>query len=278
MPDTNPLRRIKSFIRRSNHLNERYQRAYDLLHEKYLVKIPYADQQSLIPDPNFRLASESGAGVFQKEQPLIIEIGSGYGDSIVNSAKLEPQYNYLGLEVFLPALTHTMMLARDAATNPVRHSRPDRESQGEFPVRHCEPQAWQSQGESPVRHCEAKPWQSQGELTNLKLIEVDAKIFIEQSIDDNSVTEFRIYFPDPWRKRKHHKRRLVNNGLIELLSRKLVTGGKIRIATDWEDYAESIELIPGVTLVERFEGRCITKFERRALEDGRKIFDFVKLK
>ena len=75
-------------------------------------------------------------------------------------------------------------------------------------------------------------------LSNLYIIEHDAIEVLEKMIPDNSVNAFHIFFPDPWPKKKHHKRRLVQRPRTDLLAKKLAPGGYIYMATDWEPYAE----------------------------------------
>ena len=95
-----------------------------------------------------------------------------------------------------------------------------------------------------------------------------------------SVREVRTWFPDPWHKARHHKRRLITVGFTELVARVLEPDGVWRIATDWEDYAEWIQdvlttsphLVGGP--VDRFDGRVVTRFERKGLDAGRVIHDF----
>ncbi|HET8817718.1 MAG TPA: tRNA (guanosine(46)-N7)-methyltransferase TrmB, partial [Pseudidiomarina sp.] len=83
-------------------------------------------------------------------------------------------------------------------------------------------------------------------LTNLRLIEHDAVEVIENCLDDDSLAIVQIFFPDPWHKKRHHKRRLVQAEFIELLRPKLKVGGIIHLATDWENYAEHmLEVMQG---------------------------------
>lgn len=118
------------------------------------------------------------------------------------------------------------------------------------------------------------------DLKNLFLIEHDALEVLKNMLGENSVNGFHIFFPDPWPKKKHHKRRLVQRPRTELLARKLCQGGFVYMATDWEEYAESAleELSATHGLKNKFEGfaprqlwRPQTKFERKALEAGREI-------
>ena len=77
-------------------------------------------------------------------------------------------------------------------------------------------------------------------LENLKIINHDAYEVLTDMLPDASIDGFHIFFPDPWPKKKHHKRRLINDNFVELLVKKLKTGGYIYSATDWENYAEQM--------------------------------------
>jgi tRNA (guanine-N7-)-methyltransferase len=77
-------------------------------------------------------------------------------------------------------------------------------------------------------------------LDNLKIVNHDAVEVLENMIGDCSIDGFHIFFPDPWPKKKHHKRRLINRVFAALLEKKLKPGGYVYAATDWEDYAEHI--------------------------------------
>lgn len=117
-------------------------------------------------------------------------------------------------------------------------------------------------------------------LSNLYIVEHDAIEVLEKMIPDNSVASFHIFFPDPWPKKKHHKRRLVQRPRTDLLARKLSPGGYIYMATDWEPYAEFAleELTATVGLKNKYSGyaphqewRPETKFENKGLKAERKI-------
>lgn len=88
-------------------------------------------------------------------------------------------------------------------------------------------------------------------LSNLKLMRFDAVAVLEHMVDDGSVSGFHIFFPDPWPKKKHHKRRLIQEPFARLLERKLAPGGYIYCVTDWEEYAEQMlhvfGLVDGLT-------------------------------
>ena len=117
------------------------------------------------------------------------------------------------------------------------------------------------------------------EVQNLKMINEDCHLVLDL-IEDASVDTFHIFFPDPWPKTKHRKRRLINDAFVEVLSTKLKPGGELRIATDWQDYADQIsyvisqriELTGGVC--ERPEWRPLTKFESQGIDKEHLVTDF----
>lgn len=124
-------------------------------------------------------------------------------------------------------------------------------------------------------------------LKNLFIIDHDALEILDSMIPDNSLMGFHIFFPDPWPKKKHHKRRMLQRPRTDLLTKKLAPGGYIYFATDWKEYAESAleELTSTVGLYNKFndfaphqEWRPRTKFEQKGLDAGRDIFElyFVK--
>ena len=127
-------------------------------------------------------------------------------------------------------------------------------------------------------------WINQEELKNIRIIEHDAVEVVREMLAEGSVDGFHIWFPDPWPKRRHQKRRLIEPRFIELLSRALKPGAYIHIATDWEPYAGQI-----LSLLEGAEGlknrhrkwsprpsyRPSTKFEERGLAANRIIRDII---
>ena len=115
-------------------------------------------------------------------------------------------------------------------------------------------------------------------INNLKLISGDAVEVIKFGVADNSINEINLFFPDPWPKKRHHKRRIINNEFILLMSRKLAENGIVNISTDWEDYADQIgDLFSkrGEFLEVSSTARDIsTKFEKRGISLGHEIFNF----
>jgi tRNA (guanine-N7-)-methyltransferase len=122
-------------------------------------------------------------------------------------------------------------------------------------------------------------------VRNLRLVEANAPEVLEHLLPEATVDEVWIFFPDPWHKTKHNKRRLIADGFPALAARALRDGGVLRLATDWEDYALQMrEVLAGAEEFEatfdgewaaRFEGRIMTAFERKGIAKGRDIRDLT---
>ncbi len=121
-------------------------------------------------------------------------------------------------------------------------------------------------------------------LANLRIIQHDAAEVLRDMIRPGSLSGVHIFFPDPWPKKRHHKRRLIQPQLASLLARSLAPGGYLHVATDWEDYAlQILEVLSNepalANTAERFaprpESRPLTKFERRGLTLGHEVWDVV---
>jgi tRNA (guanine-N7-)-methyltransferase len=123
-------------------------------------------------------------------------------------------------------------------------------------------------------------------LHNLRIYMADAIDVLDDCIPEQSLDRVQIYFPDPWPKKRHHKRRLVQPAFVEKIRRKLVPGGLLHLATDWEDYAQHmlavIDPLPGLENLagpgefsERPSFRPLTKFERRGRNLGHGIRDLL---
>lgn len=124
-------------------------------------------------------------------------------------------------------------------------------------------------------------------LQNLFIIEHDALEVLEQMIPDNSVAGYHIFFPDPWPKKKHHKRRLIQRPHTDLLVKKLAPGGYLYMVTDWEPYAEfALEQLDKTPLLHnKYEGfaprqtwRPETRFEEKGKNALRTIHELYFLK
>ena len=121
-------------------------------------------------------------------------------------------------------------------------------------------------------------------ITNLRVIQHDAVEILEDCIADGSLSKVQIFFPDPWHKKRHHKRRLIRPDFVQLLHRKLQSGGVLHLATDWENYAEHMlevlrakdgwkNLSRTDDYIPRPDTRPLTKFEKRGHRLGHGVWD-----
>lgn len=120
---------------------------------------------------------------------------------------------------------------------------------------------------------------------NLRLVEANAPEVLEHLLPEGSVDELWVFFPDPWHKAKHNKRRLIAPAFLPIAARALRDGGVLRLATDWEDYAlqmravlaDAAEFAPDFEgeWAPRFDGRVMTAFERKGIAKGREIRDLA---
>tara|TARA_R110000868_G_scaffold345660_1_gene606797 strand:- start:733 stop:1452 length:720 start_codon:yes stop_codon:yes gene_type:complete len=123
-------------------------------------------------------------------------------------------------------------------------------------------------------------------VTNLRVYDHDAVAILADCIADNSLARMQLFFPDPWHKKRHHKRRIVQPEFVQKLRNKLALGGVFHMATDWENYAEHmLEVMsqaPGFNnlsssgdYVPRPEQRPLTKFEQRGHRLGHGVWDLM---
>jgi tRNA (guanine-N7-)-methyltransferase len=121
-------------------------------------------------------------------------------------------------------------------------------------------------------------------LQNLRIIQHDAVEVLEHMIADASLDGLHIFFPDPWHKKRHHKRRLIQPSFISLLARKLKSGGYLHLATDWADYAQQMLEVLSTNpdlcntsdgFAPRPEYRPLTKFEQRGVRLGHGVWDLI---
>jgi tRNA (guanine-N7-)-methyltransferase len=216
-------RTIKSYVLRQGRLTRGQQLALDRLWPVYGI--------------DFKPVALDLAGAFRREAPVILEIGFGNGDSLLQQAKAGPQNNYLGIEVHRPGVGHLLRLADDAG------------------------------------------------ISNLRVINHDAVEVLRQQIPDNSIDCIQIFFPDPWHKKRHHKRRIVNADFIRLVCQKLRSGGRVHLATDWEEYAQYMlaEMEQAKDFINtagkgnyaKNTNRPATKFEHRGRRLGHSVWDLV---
>ncbi|MET9275078.1 tRNA (guanosine(46)-N7)-methyltransferase TrmB [Kribbella sp. NPDC003557] len=136
-------------------------------------------------------------------------------------------------------------------------------------------------------------WVEKYDLDNVRLLQGDALDFLRDHVAPGTLAGVRIYFPDPWPKKRHHKRRLVTAPFVALIADRLQPGGTLHLATDWADYADGMlaacEAEP--TLANKYqhdsgddgwaprpEWRPVTKFESRAQAEGRAVRDLIYVK
>jgi tRNA (guanine-N7-)-methyltransferase len=208
-------RGVRSYVLRQGRTTPAQQRALDELFATY--GIPY--RQALL-EPRSR--------------PLILEIGSGMGETTAAIAAERPDIDFIAVEVHGPGVG--ALLRRI-------------EEQG---------------------------------LKNLRVIRHDAVEVLEHMIADGALAGIHLFFPDPWPKKRHHKRRLVQPAFAALAARKLASGGYLHAATDWPEYAAQIDAVlgaePNFARAVESKARPPTKFEQRGVRLGHEVRDLVFLR
>lgn len=125
---------------------------------------------------------------------------------------------------------------------------------------------------------------AEGGLTNLRIVQHDAVEVLREMIQPQVLSGAHIFFPDPWPKARHHKRRLIQPPLVALLASRLKPGGYLHCATDWEEYAQQmLDVLSAESLLEntapgfapRPDYRPLTKFEQRGLRLGHGVWDVI---
>lgn len=215
---------IRSFVLRKGRLTRAQQRALVDFWPDYGI-----DYQDSPCDIN---------NCFDREAPLVVEIGFGNGEALVEMAKAEPDINFIGIEVHKPGVG--AVLAKINAAG----------------------------------------------LTNVRIIANDAVAILENMVADSGLSGLRLFFPDPWPKKRHHKRRLVQAAFLELLAMKLCRDSVIHMATDWQNYAvQMLELLnsnPNFRnaatdggYIKRPASRPLTHFEQRGTRLGHDVWDIL---
>ena len=207
---------VRSFVLRQGRTTPSQQRALDELMPRYGIE--------------YRPEALDPRTVFGRKAPLVLEIGSGMGETTARIATERADTDFIAVEVHGPGVGSLLKRIDEAG------------------------------------------------LKNLRVIRHDALEVLEKMIPDGLLSRIHLFFPDPWPKKRHHKRRLVQPDFAALVARKLAPGGVLHAATDWDDYAVQIgEVLSGSPDFERAEGaaaRPATKFELRGLKLGHKVHDF----
>ncbi|HEU0190522.1 MAG TPA: tRNA (guanine(46)-N(7))-methyltransferase TrmB [Mycobacterium sp.] len=150
---------------------------------------------------------------FGRDAPLVLEIGCGAGTSTAAMASAEPDIDVIAVEVYRRGLAQLLSaIERAGSADPANPAGPENL-------------------ESPA---------GPGNLSNIRLIRGDAIDVLEHLLTPGSLTGVRVFFPDPWPKARHHKRRLLQPATVALIADRLRPGGVLHAATDHADYAEQI--------------------------------------
>ena len=219
-------RSIVSFVQRGERMTVGQERAWDTHWEKL------GHDVKTLPEGPLDFTSWFG-----RSAPVLLEIGSGMGETTSQLVAAAPELNYVAVEVYKPGLAQLLLRAEHL-----------------------------------------------GGLDNLRVLRGDAVDLLTDHVAPASLHGVRIFFPDPWPKKKHHKRRLVQPEFVALLASRLEPGGVLHLATDWEHYAEQmLEVCSGERLLTnmydgwapRPDWRPVTKFEQRAVNEGRVSHDLM---
>lgn len=125
--------------------------------------------------------------------------------------------------------------------------------------------------------------QEQG-ITNIKVIEDDVHVVLPYMIENESLDGVHLYFPDPWPKSKHHKRRIVTPAFLELIASKLKPGGYFHLATDWFPYAEAMQIVFSTStqfsggVIDKPDWRPVTRFEGQGIDKDHRVTDLLYLR
>jgi tRNA (guanine-N7-)-methyltransferase len=211
-------REIRSYVLRQGRITPAQQRALDALLPRFGISF------------SARLLNFKDA--FGRTAPVVLEIGSGMGESTVQIAAAHPETDFLAVEVHGPGVG------------------------------------------SLLKKIEALA------LANLRVIRHDAVEVLEHMIPDASLAGIHLFFPDPWPKKRHHKRRLVQPAFAALAARKLAPGGYLHAATDWPEYAAQMDEVFASSalfrkVTEDRKSRPFTKFEQRGIGLGNPVRDLL---
>ena len=122
------------------------------------------------------------------------------------------------------------------------------------------------------------------EISNIKVIEDDVHVVLPYMIHDGALDGVHLYFPDPWPKSKHHKRRIVTPAFLELIAAKLKPGGYFHLATDWFPYAEAMAVVFSTSdqfsggVIDKPDWRPVTRFEGQGIDKDHRVTDLLYLR
>jgi tRNA (guanine-N7-)-methyltransferase len=189
-----------------------------------------------IPRPAERIEPIDQLAMFGRHAPLVLEIGFGMGDATAATAAAAPGHDFLAVEVHTPGIANLLTLLEERG------------------------------------------------LSNVRVAHGDALDLVGHMLPPDSLHAVHVFFPDPWPKSRHHKRRIIRPEHVALIRSRLEPGGLLHCATDWAEYAEAMHATlaadPGLVnahggYAPRPAHRPRTRFEQRALDAGRPIFDLV---
>lgn len=122
------------------------------------------------------------------------------------------------------------------------------------------------------------------EISNIKVIEDDVHVVLPYMIHDDALDGVHLYFPDPWPKSKHHKRRIVTPAFLELVAAKLKPGGYFHLATDWFPYAQAMQVVFSTSdqfsggVIAKPDWRPVTRFEGQGIDKDHRVTDLLYLR
>ena len=215
---------IRTFVRRLGRISDAQRRAFAAHGAEFCI--PFANTAIDL------------TAAFGRAAPLLVEVGSGMGHALLETAAARPDWNHLGIEVHRPGVAAVIKGALERG------------------------------------------------LTNIRMVEADAVQVLASAIREDSVAQMHIFFPDPWPKARHHKRRLLQAPFVQLAASRLAVDGRLLLATDWQPYADAmLAVLDDEPLLLNDSGRGnfsarpaerpITRFERRGLALGHDIADLI---
>lgn len=215
-------RPVRSYVLRQGRISPAQERALEELLPRYGIV--------------FSAQPVDAMGIFGRSAPLVLEIGSGMGETTAAIAQARPEADFIAVEVHGPGVGSLLKKIAELG------------------------------------------------LTNLRVIRHDANEVLDLMIGDSTLDGIHVFFPDPWPKKRHHKRRLIQSPFVALIARKLKPGGYLHLATDWEEYAEQmLAVLSAEPLLKnsaddfapRPAYRPLTKFEARGLKLGHPVRDLI---